>query len=221
MGPRPPDTSRTSESDYGMTLKWRKLSRTPDGAAQILNLIWTDITSFVSVGTKTGFEDSGLLRSSTSSSPSPKSNILGTRLVHRNVRVIKYRDIRYAIPAFLAMGLLVVGLAGALIICLFCMVTSRELIHYLNHPRLSPKSLHYQGWTIPPRTPVPMTIVDHNHDEEIFPDSHSFLPERWLENKTRSGADLDHYFFSFGKGSRSCVWYQVSFSPSPPNENVT
>lgn len=124
--------SYTSESDYGMTLKWRKLSRTPHDAAQILNLIWTDLASFVSIGTKTGFEDSGLLVSSTPSSPSPKSSILGTRLVHRNVRVIEYKDIRYAIPAFLAMGLLIVGLAGALIMFLFCMVTRRELIHYLN-----------------------------------------------------------------------------------------
>jgi cytochrome P450 len=73
------------------------------------------------------------------------------------------------------------------------------------NPRLSPKPLIYNGWTIPPRTPVSMTIVNHNHNEEIFPDSHSFLPERWLENKTRSGADLDRYFFSFGKGSRSCL----------------
>lgn len=73
------------------------------------------------------------------------------------------------------------------------------------NPRRSPKTLVYNGWTIPPRTPVSMTVVDHNHNEEIFPDSHSFLPERWLENKTRSGADLDRYFFSFGKGSRSCL----------------
>ena len=73
------------------------------------------------------------------------------------------------------------------------------------NPRLSSRPLTYKDWTIPPRTPVSMTIVDHNHNEDVFPDSHSFLPERWLENKTRSGADLDRYFFSFGKGSRSCL----------------
>ena len=67
------------------------------------------------------------------------------------------------------------------------------------NPRLWPKPLIYKDWTIPPRTPVSLTIVDHNHNEEIFPDSHSFKPERWLEQ------DMDRYFFSFGKGSRSCL----------------
>jgi hypothetical protein len=48
-----------------------------------------------------------------------------------------------------------------------------------------------------------MTIVDHNHNEDIFANSQSFLPEFWLENKTRSGADFRRYYFSFGKVPRS------------------
>lgn len=68
------------------------------------------------------------------------------------------------------------------------------------NPRLWDRPLKYAGWTIPPRTPVSLTIVDHNHNEEIFPDSWAFKPERWLDNPS-----MDQWFFSFGKGSRSCL----------------
>lgn len=62
------------------------------------------------------------------------------------------------------------------------------------------------GWVIPPRTPISMTIPFLNHDEEIFPDSRSFVPERWLNNpKTSNGSSLDRYFVGFGKGTRSCL----------------
>jgi len=66
-------------------------------------------------------------------------------------------------------------------------------------PRLWPKSLQYAGWTIPPRTPVSCTIVDHNHNEEVFPDSWTFKPDRWLD------PSMEQWFFSFGKGSRGCL----------------
>jgi cytochrome P450 len=68
-------------------------------------------------------------------------------------------------------------------------------------PRLQPEAeIKYKEWTIPRNTPVSMTNVDVCHDENIFPDSKSFVPERWIEN-TR----LDRYFVSFGKGSRQCL----------------
>ena len=67
------------------------------------------------------------------------------------------------------------------------------------NPRLSSRPLIYKGWIIPPRSPVSMTIVDRNHNEDIFPDSPLFLLECRLENKTRRGADFGRYYFSFGK----------------------
>lgn len=74
------------------------------------------------------------------------------------------------------------------------------------NPRLSNKSLRYGDRVIPPRTPVSMTIVDMNHDESVFPDSYTFVPERWLgEPKTAKGVPLERYFVGFGKGSRSCL----------------
>lgn len=75
------------------------------------------------------------------------------------------------------------------------------------NPRISPdKPMEYKTWTIPTGTPVSMTIVDVHHDEAIYPDSQSFVPERWLESpKTSNGSPLDRYFVSFGKGARSCL----------------
>lgn len=74
------------------------------------------------------------------------------------------------------------------------------------NPRLFAKPLAYQDWTIPPRTPVSMTIVDVCDDEAIFPDPRTFRPERWMGNpKTKDGQSLERYFVGFGKGTRSCL----------------
>jgi hypothetical protein len=121
--------SYSGENDYGLALKWRNLSSTPEGAATILNLIWTDLVSFATVGTKNGFEaddTSNLVKRDTS------QTILGTRQVQRNVRVLEYKDIRYAIPALVAAGLFVLGFLGFLLLTLTCIVSPRTIIHYMN-----------------------------------------------------------------------------------------
>lgn len=72
--------------------------------------------------------------------------------------------------------------------------------------RLLPERVQFGEWQIPERTPISMTIPFLNHDENIFPDSRSFVPERWLdEPKTKNGSSLDRYFVGFGKGTRSCL----------------
>lgn len=72
--------------------------------------------------------------------------------------------------------------------------------------RRLPYPVKFEEWDIPARTPISMTIPFLNHDEEIFPQSRSFLPERWLgASKTKNGASLDKYFLGFGKGTRSCL----------------
>ena len=49
-----------------------------------------------------------------------------------------------------------------------------------------------------------MTAFIMHHNENIFPDSHSFIPERWSE---RDGGTpgLECYMVSFSKGSRQCI----------------
>lgn len=75
------------------------------------------------------------------------------------------------------------------------------------NPRISPDKLtKYKDWVIPAGTPVSMTTVDIHHDEHIFPNSRSFIPERWLDNpKTAKGDNLNRYFVAFGKGARSDI----------------
>jgi len=83
------------------------------------------------------------------------------------------------------------------------------------NPRISPdKPTKYKDWVIPAGTPVSMTIIDVHHDEHIFPNSRSYIPERWLDSpKTKDGHNLSRYFVAFGKGARSClgIKYVCSF----------
>lgn len=92
-------------------------------------------------------------------------------------------------------------------------------------PRVARTDLRYKDWVIPAGTPVSMTIVDMNHDEDVFPQSRSFIPERWLgKATTKDGRSLERYFVGFGKGARSCIGlkYAVHFSSSSmPIPSVT
>lgn len=57
-----------------------------------------------------------------------------------------------------------------------------------------------------------MTIPDVSHDEEIFPSSREFIPERWLNDpKTPDGLPLDRFLVSFGRGTRSCLGIKYVF----------
>ena len=63
-------------------------------------------------------------------------------------------------------------------------------------------------WHIPAYTPVSMSIPLVNHNEHIFPDSHTFSPDRWLgPNKVP-----ERYFISFSKGPRMCLGMQLAWA---------
>jgi hypothetical protein len=68
-------------------------------------------------------------------------------------------------------------------------------------------STHGSEYSIPPGTPISMTIMLLHHDERIFPSSKAFRPERWLENPR-----LDKYLYSFGKGTRQCVGINLAYA---------
>lgn len=67
-------------------------------------------------------------------------------------------------------------------------------------------------FTIPAGTPVSMSTAILHHNEETFPDSQSFIPERWLKDDgvTRR-KDLEGYLMSFSKGSRSCLGINLMY----------
>jgi cytochrome P450 len=50
-----------------------------------------------------------------------------------------------------------------------------------------------------------MTSVHIHHNETIFPDSHEFKPERWLEKRPEGAPPLEKYLVSFSRGSRMCA----------------
>ncbi|KAI1386875.1 cytochrome P450 [Hypoxylon trugodes] len=61
------------------------------------------------------------------------------------------------------------------------------------------------SYIIPRGYGIGMSAVMMHHDEELFPDSHRFLPERWLDQNGQRRKELDRYLLSFSKGSRGCL----------------
>ncbi|KAL8858566.1 MAG: hypothetical protein Q9178_004860 [Gyalolechia marmorata] len=60
-------------------------------------------------------------------------------------------------------------------------------------------------YIIPRGYAVGMSSAITHHDESVFPDSHSFVPERWLDENGQHRKQLDRALLAFSKGSRSCV----------------
>ncbi|PQE18724.1 cytochrome P450 protein [Rutstroemia sp. NJR-2017a BBW] len=97
-------------------------------------------------------------------------------------------------------------------------------------PRLAPhKPLEYtdpttgKSYLIPTGTPLSCATPIIHHNESIFPDSYSFIPERWLADpvtgqppkvKTHTGEEkpLTKYLVSFSKGSRQCLGMNLSYA---------
>jgi cytochrome P450 len=52
-----------------------------------------------------------------------------------------------------------------------------------------------------------MTSVLIHHDESLFPQSHQFLPERWIDRP-----HLDKYLVSFSKGTRQCIGINLAYA---------
>ena len=79
-------------------------------------------------------------------------------------------------------------------------------------PVIAPvESLQYGDWSIPPGTPTSMTLRDVLLDPVIFPEPHSFRPERWLD----SNPDLERinrYFVPFSRGGRMCIGVNMAWA---------
>ena len=52
-----------------------------------------------------------------------------------------------------------------------------------------------------------MNSVFIHHDEAIFPDSHSFDPERWIQNPR-----LSRHLVAFSKGTRQCLGINLAYA---------
>jgi cytochrome P450 len=81
-------------------------------------------------------------------------------------------------------------------------------------PRISPKEpLQYKDQVIPPGFPVSLDTVHMHHNEAIFPNSHEFSPERWVdENRKDTEKRLDQYMVAFSRGTRQCIGINLAWA---------
>ena len=81
-------------------------------------------------------------------------------------------------------------------------------------PRISPKErLPYKDQVIPPGSPVSLDAVRMHHNEAIFPNSHEFSPERWLDkNRKDTEKRLDRYMVAFSRGTRQCIGINLAWA---------
>lgn len=82
--------------------------------------------------------------------------------------------------------------------------------------RLAPTSLQYGQFTIPARTPMSSISVFQHYNQSIFPDPHSFVPERWLLKNDAGLETINHelkrYLVAFGHGTRNCLGYNLAWA---------
>lgn len=75
------------------------------------------------------------------------------------------------------------------------------------------KTIMYQSYVLPPGSVISMSNFSVSHDENLFPDSFTFRPERWLhEPKAPDGSHLSRYMVSFGRGTRSCQGITLAYA---------
>lgn len=81
-------------------------------------------------------------------------------------------------------------------------------------PRIAPsENLVYHGqfngreiqYVIPSGTPMGMSNAINHHNEDVFPDSSTFIPERWLDLEEAERRRMESSLTSFGRGSRHCI----------------
>lgn len=81
-------------------------------------------------------------------------------------------------------------------------------------PRIAPtETLLYRGefqgreieYAIPPGTPMGMSNAINHHNEDVFPESHEFKPERWLDLEDSQRRQMEDCLTSFSRGSRQCL----------------
>ena len=73
--------------------------------------------------------------------------------------------------------------------------------------RIAPdRNLQYDKWTIPAGSPVGMTAFLMHQDENLYPNSEAFDPERWMDEARKRR--LEKSFAPFSRGTRNCIGMQ-------------
>ncbi|KAK8090180.1 Cyrochrome P450 monooxygenase [Apiospora hydei] len=66
-------------------------------------------------------------------------------------------------------------------------------------------------YTIPRGYAIGMSAAIMHHDEKVFPDSHAFIPERWLDSQNQRRKEVERGLFSFSRGSRQCIAVNLAY----------
>ncbi|KAL6788177.1 cytochrome P450 [Trichoderma sp. SZMC 28012] len=88
--------------------------------------------------------------------------------------------------------------------------TEEDLVYHGTWTPKGSKASITLDYVVPRGMAIGMTSVIMHHDEDIFPNSHSFIPERWLV-KGKQRRDMERSFFAFGKGSRQCLGMNLAY----------
>ncbi|MEO0646219.1 MAG: cytochrome P450 [Cyanobacteria bacterium J06650_10] len=72
-------------------------------------------------------------------------------------------------------------------------------------PRISIEAVTINGHTFPPETFLAPAIYSVHHREDLYPDSKTFRPERFLERQFTA-----YEFLPFGGGNRRCIGYALA-----------
>ena len=86
--------------------------------------------------------------------------------------------------------------------------TGEDLVYRRDWTPKGSKTSTRAEYVIPRGYAIGMSSVITHHDESVFPDSQSFLPERWFDEKNQHRRELDRALLSFSKGSRACIGMQ-------------
>ncbi|KAH6653116.1 cytochrome P450 [Truncatella angustata] len=66
-------------------------------------------------------------------------------------------------------------------------------------------------YVIPKGFAIGMSTLISHHDENYFPDSEKFDPQRWLDEKQQRNRKLEQNLIIFSKGSRVCLGQNLAF----------
>lgn len=72
------------------------------------------------------------------------------------------------------------------------------------------ETLEFQGYQIPPGTPVGMTSIFMHDNPSVFPEPGAFRPERWLD--AEQAKFLSRHFVAFSKGTRMCLGMHLAWA---------
>lgn len=60
-------------------------------------------------------------------------------------------------------------------------------------------------YVVPKGFPIGASARILHHNEELFPNSNEFQPERWIISDGQRNLQLEKYLMTFSKGSRQCL----------------